>query len=69
LAVFRFEGVRVWQWEDDAELLDTPTDVRGQVSDFSYYRTTNLFELQTLNTSLLFSADRLSVGLTPNTGA
>lgn len=61
VAVFRFSGVQVWTWEDDFDLLETPSDVRGQVGDFGYYPPTNVFSLATLNTSLLFSASRLTV--------
>ncbi|MGY2130526.1 hypothetical protein [Blastococcus sp. SYSU DS0617] len=63
VAVFRFSDVQVWQWEDEYDLFETPVDVRGQVRQLDYYPPTNTFSFCTLNTSLLFSAARLSVGL------
>jgi hypothetical protein len=65
VAVFRFSDVQVWQWEDDYDLVETPAEARGQVSGFDYYSPTNVFSLLTLNTTLLFSASRLSVYLEP----
>jgi hypothetical protein len=65
VAVFRFSGVQVWQWEDDFDLSETPQEHRGQVSDLGYYAPTNVFSLLTLNSSLLFSASRLAVELEP----
>ena len=65
VAVYRFDGVQVRQWEDDEDLFETPSHARGQVSDLSYDEQTSLFALQTLNTRLLFSADRLTVTTGP----
>ena len=65
LAVFRFSDVQVWQWEDDHDLFETPVGVRGQVSELDYYAATNVFSLGTVNTTLLFSARRLTVRLEP----
>jgi hypothetical protein len=42
VAVFRFTGVQVWQWEDDFDLSATPQEHRGQVSDLGYYEPTNV---------------------------
>jgi hypothetical protein len=61
VAVFRFSGVQVWQWEDDVDLLETPPGHRGQVSGFEYHRPTNVFSLDTLDSRLLFSASHLAV--------
>lgn len=63
VAVFGFAGVRVRRWEDESDLSRTPLDVRGQVSDFRYCARTNVFDLVTIDTRLLFTADRLSVSL------
>ncbi len=63
VAVFRFSDVQVWQWKDDFDLLESPPEYRGQVSDLGYYQPTNVFSLETLNSSLLFSASRLQVEL------
>ena len=65
LAVLRFIDVQVWQWEDDVDLFETPTEVRGQVGDLGFHAPTNVFSLETLSTSLLFSASQLMVELTP----
>jgi hypothetical protein len=65
VAVLRFSGVQVWQWEDDFDLFETPQEHRGQVSDLGYYPPTNVFSLLTLNSRLLFSAGRLAVELEP----
>jgi hypothetical protein len=65
VAVFQFNGVQVWQWEDEYDVLETPLDVRGQVSYLDYHFPTNVFSLGTANTSLLFSARRLAVHLEP----
>ncbi len=65
VAVFRFSGVQVWQWEDDYDLFETPVDVRGQVRWLDYHSPTNVFSLGTVNTELLFSARRLAVHLEP----
>jgi hypothetical protein len=65
VAVLRFSGVQVWQWEDDFDLFETSQEHRGQVSDLGYYEPTNVFSLLTLNSSLLFSASGLAVELKP----
>ena len=65
VAVFTFDGVQVWKWEDDHDLFEVPEAYRGQVGSFDWYASTNTFSLGTINTSLLFSADRLSVHLEP----
>jgi hypothetical protein len=65
VAVFTFDGVQVWQWEDDHDLFEVPGADRGQVGNFDWYAPTNTFSLGTINTTLLFSADRLVVGLEP----
>jgi hypothetical protein len=65
VAVFSFSRVQIWQWEDDPDLFEVPDDARGQVSSFDWYASTNTFELATISTTLLFSADRLTVHLEP----
>lgn len=65
VAVFAFTGVQIWHWEDDHDLDEVPDDARGQVGSFDWYAPTNTFELGTINTTLLFSADRLTVRLEP----
>ena len=61
--VLRFSGVRIWQWEDDYDLFESPVDKRGQVRALDHYALTNVFSLLTLNMCLLFSASRLMVEL------
>jgi hypothetical protein len=66
VAVYRFDGIRIWQWEDD-DPPEAPAEVRRQVSDLSYYESTNVFALETPSTRLLFSADKLTVATEPRT--
>jgi hypothetical protein len=63
VVVLRFSGVRIWQWEDDYDLFESPVDKRGQVRALDHYAPTNVFSLLTLNMCLLFSASRLMVEL------
>ncbi|MCZ2828713.1 hypothetical protein O2W14_07715 [Modestobacter sp. VKM Ac-2986] len=65
VAVFAFLGVQIWQWEDDHDLFEVPDDVRGQVGTFDWHAPTSTFSLETINTTLFFSADRLTVHLEP----
>jgi hypothetical protein len=69
VAAFSFSGVQVWEWENDFDLFEIPEEVSGQVGDLAYYPPTNVFELSTVNTSLIFSAARLTVGLEPPKGS
>ena len=65
VAVLRFSDVQVWQWEDDVDLLETSTEMRGEVRDLGFHAPTNVFSLETPTTTLLFSAGRLTVELQP----
>jgi hypothetical protein len=55
----------VWEWEDDADAADPPADARGQIGNFAYYGPTNVFDPATVDSRLLFSADRPAVSMEP----
>lgn len=64
-AVFQFDGMRMWRWEDDVDAHEVPEDALGQVESFDWHASTGTFDLHTVNTRLLFSARRLTVRVEP----
>jgi len=65
IAIFRFDGVRIWGWEDDRDVVRDPAELRRQVGSFDFHEDVNCFSLGTSTTTLTFSADLLEVTLEP----
>ena len=64
-AVFDFDGVRIRSWEDDVDAHEVPEDSLGQVESFDWRASTGTFDLQAINTRVVFSARRITVRVEP----